>query len=308
MGIAVLDAMQMARANRERAEALRARFRRLQRTIDRETVRQDRARQLIFEGTLVPFRDVYSRLQNVSLADLADLDGPPEAERPDVELEQVRISAAGAVGAFLGGTAAGAGAGALAFTAVGAFAAASTGTAISSLSGAAATGATLAWLGGGSLAAGGGGVAAGTAVLASVVALPVIAVTGVFMELQGRREKRKQREVAAQLRQAAAELELQEAIGSALCQHSRDIRLVLKRLRGALAPRIESLAALVDNKADYRLFSAEEELALAASVGLVTAAVSVMQVPLIDEGGLVPDLSRRTLTDAQSRLRAVAAA
>lgn len=46
------------------------------------------------------------------------------------------------------------------------FGVASTGTAISSLSGAAATNAALAWLGGGALAAGGGGMAAGNALLA----------------------------------------------------------------------------------------------------------------------------------------------
>lgn len=46
------------------------------------------------------------------------------------------------------------------------FGTASTGTAISSLSGAAATNATLAWIGGGTLAAGGGGMSAGTAFLA----------------------------------------------------------------------------------------------------------------------------------------------
>lgn len=46
------------------------------------------------------------------------------------------------------------------------FGVASTGTAISSLTGAAANSATLAWLGGGSVAAGGGGVAAGNAFLA----------------------------------------------------------------------------------------------------------------------------------------------
>ena len=46
------------------------------------------------------------------------------------------------------------------------FGVASTGTAISSLSGAAATNAALAWLGGGALAAGGGGMAAGEAFLA----------------------------------------------------------------------------------------------------------------------------------------------
>lgn len=46
------------------------------------------------------------------------------------------------------------------------FGTASTGTAISALSGAAATKAALAWLGGGALAAGGGGMAAGNALLA----------------------------------------------------------------------------------------------------------------------------------------------
>ncbi|MCR4656952.1 MAG: hypothetical protein K5770_12080 [Lachnospiraceae bacterium] len=46
------------------------------------------------------------------------------------------------------------------------FGTASTGTAISALSGAAATNAALAWLGGGALAAGGGGMAAGNALLA----------------------------------------------------------------------------------------------------------------------------------------------
>ena len=51
---------------------------------------------------------------------------------------------------------------------------ASTGTAISSLSGAAASNAVLAWLGGGTIAAGGGGVAAGTVVLGAVTATATI--------------------------------------------------------------------------------------------------------------------------------------
>lgn len=67
------------------------------------------------------------------------------------------------------------------------FGVASTGTAISALSGAAATSATLAWLGGGALAAGGGGMAAGSALIA--LAGPVgwaiggaaVVVTGAFM-------------------------------------------------------------------------------------------------------------------------------
>ena len=83
------------------------------------------------------------------------------------------------------GLASGAAAGALtglgAYGAVGALASASTGTAIAGLSGAAATNATLAWLGGGSLAAGGGGMALGTMVLGGLVAGPLLAVGGFVM-------------------------------------------------------------------------------------------------------------------------------
>lgn len=71
---------------------------------------------------------------------------------------------------------------------VGSFGTASTGTAISTLSGAAASNAVLAWLGGGSLAAGGGGVAAGTMVLGGLVAIPAIAITGLFQHLQANKK------------------------------------------------------------------------------------------------------------------------
>lgn len=54
------------------------------------------------------------------------------------------------------------------------FGTASTGTAISALSGAAATNAALAWLGGGALAVGGGGMAAGNAFLALAGASPAL--------------------------------------------------------------------------------------------------------------------------------------
>ncbi|NLI59729.1 MAG: hypothetical protein GX387_14715 [Clostridium sp.] len=64
------------------------------------------------------------------------------------------------------------------------FGVASTGTAISALSGAAATNAALAWLGGGALAAGGGGMAAGNAFLA--LAGPVgWAIAGVAIVVSG---------------------------------------------------------------------------------------------------------------------------
>ncbi|MFE3099608.1 hypothetical protein [Nocardia tengchongensis] len=82
------------------------------------------------------------------------------------ELESARLSAAGAGAGFAAGTAVAGLAPSAAMWVATTFGTASTGTAISTLSGAAASQAALAWLGGGALAAGGGGTAAGTTLLA----------------------------------------------------------------------------------------------------------------------------------------------
>ena len=64
---------------------------------------------------------------------------------------------------------------------MGTLATASTGAAISGLSGAAATNATLAWLGGGALSAGGFGIAGGTLALGGIVLGPALAIGGFMM-------------------------------------------------------------------------------------------------------------------------------
>ena len=83
------------------------------------------------------------------------------------------------------------------------YGAASTGTAIASLSGAAATNATLAWLGGGSLAAGGGGIAAGSAVLGGIVAIPALAITGIFSHLKANKKIKEIEEKIYEVREAS---------------------------------------------------------------------------------------------------------
>ena len=83
------------------------------------------------------------------------------------------------------------------------YGAASTGTAIASLSGAAATNATLAWLGGGSLAAGGGGIAAGSAVLGGIVAIPALAITGLFSHLKANKKIKEIEEKIYEVREAS---------------------------------------------------------------------------------------------------------
>lgn len=82
------------------------------------------------------------------------------------DLEAAKHSAASAGAGFATGAAVASVAPTAAMWVATTFGTASTGTAISTLSGAAASNAALAWIGGGALAAGGGGTAAGSALLA----------------------------------------------------------------------------------------------------------------------------------------------
>ena len=123
-------------------------------------------------------------------------------EFADRELQAARV-AAGSAGA---GVAAGASVAFMAPTAAmwiaTTFGTASTGTAISALSGAAATNAALAWLGGGALAAGGGGMAAGNALLAlagpvgwSIAGASLLSSIVIFSKKKAKLNKQKNEEI-----------------------------------------------------------------------------------------------------------------
>lgn len=306
MGIAWVEAARLARSNRSQQEELEDRHAALVTRAERESQAQEQRRREVYEQVLVPFRDVFARLKNVDLAELASIDLPTGGHTPQVEVTQVRLSALHTVGALAGGLGVGAGAGVGAFATVGAFAAASTGTAISGLSGAAATSATLAWLGGGALAAGGGGVAAGTVVLSSLVAAPAVLATVGVVAWQGRRQRRRQRESAQELAQAEVELERAEDNTAAVIQRSRQVRTLLTDLQTEAGDRLGQLRALVDAESDYGAYSAAQRTQVATTVSLMTTTISVMATPLADEDGVVTDLSGQVVDDASERLQDLA--
>lgn len=94
------------------------------------------------------------------------------------KIENFSYTAVSVLGTAAGAGAAGAAVGFAVYGGVMALGAASTGTVISTLSGVAATNATLAALGGGALSAGGLGMAGGTAILGAAVVAPVLAIAG----------------------------------------------------------------------------------------------------------------------------------
>ncbi|AHY60517.1 MULTISPECIES: hypothetical protein [Stenotrophomonas] len=137
-----------------------------------------------FNGAIKDFVEAFGKLKNVDSVSSPELEKLVDGDFSVVSLDGLRrdyqllMDSGLGVGAGLGSGAA------LAFGAYnGTFllASASTGTAISTLSGAAATNATLAWLGGGALSAGGFGMAGGTMVLGGLVAGPALAIFGLVV-------------------------------------------------------------------------------------------------------------------------------
>jgi flagellin-like hook-associated protein FlgL len=184
------------------------------------------------------------------------------------------------------GAVAGALTGVGAYGAVGTLASASTGTAIASLSGAAATNATLAWLGGGSLAAGGGGMALGTAVLGGIVAGPVIAVAGMFMDSRAEENLTKAKEVKAEAEKAVEQMrtiqtvlggvqdrvdELESAI-SKMRENFREVESVIRKVP-ELVGLEEKATSFCENK-DFVTF-------MVLGKGLK----DLLDIPVLDENG-----------------------
>ena len=128
---------------------------------------------------------------------------------------------------LLSGVAAGTLTGMGAYGSVGLLASASTGTAISTLSGAAAKSATLAWLGGGSLASGGLGMAGGTMVLGGLVTGPALAITGFHLAGKGEKALTKAREFEARSEVNISAIGLMEVGVKAIITNALEVQMVL---------------------------------------------------------------------------------
>jgi hypothetical protein len=109
---------------------------------------------------------------------------------------------------------------------------ASTGVAISGLSGVAATNATLAWFGGGALAAGGAGMAGGAAVLSGLFAIPLV-----YFAAKGSHKKAKEledaeKEVADAIVRIREQLDAFPAILAAVQERKRETTVLCKAFIG----------------------------------------------------------------------------
>lgn len=147
-------------------------------------------------------------------------------------IERLAISATEYLSTVVGAGASGAAAGFAVYSGVMAFAAASTGTPIAALSGAAAYNATMAAIGGGSLAAGGWGMAGGAMILGGAVVAPLILIAGWAYDSHATKALENAKEAARQSNDAIDKMDQAEAHLNRVNKYVDSIYQSLERMHG----------------------------------------------------------------------------
>lgn len=252
-----------------------------------------------------PFITLFKQLKHVEIAESAELEKLKVGKFSEVAIAELQHSCSVAHGALQG---VGAGAVGGALTAFGAYsgtmmlASAGTGTAISALSGVAATNATLAWLGGGTLAAGGMGVAGGTMVLGAMVAGPALLIFGSVL---GAKASQKLSEARANMEKA----ETFEVEVDGVCQRLTMIQEVtntaaevLSSLRGRLRRANGSLEEVIsENGVDFSKYNGKAKAVVFRGVKYAQLVKAVIDTPILNEKG-------ELLRDASSNFSGIKAA
>ncbi|WP_141576276.1 hypothetical protein [Actinomadura sp. WMMA1423] len=200
------------------------------------------------------------------------------------EQQGLEMEAAAFIGGALGAAVAGAGTGAGVTAAAGSLGVASTGAAIGGLSGAAAESATLAFLGGGSLASGGGGMALGAAALNFVTIGPALLVGGLVVKGQGAKAITKAREREAEIAVAIAELDETEVRLEGVDARADELGDLLAKLS---AQATSALDILESEPFDSQVHAPRFQRAMS----LVMAVRDVAATPIIDAEGTLTERS-----------------
>lgn len=234
------------------------------------------------------FADTIEKIQNRPQFKEYKMEGVKLPEYDKEELKKVSIGAGvllGGLGGAAIGTAGGFAAAGATTSAVMALGTASTGTAIASLSGVAATNATLAALGGGAISAGGGGIALGTTMLSATTLGVGLLVGGVIFNVVGGSMSNKADEAWSQMKKAEGTIEN-------ICTYLNKLRTTANRYIGSMnkvnekyQENFQIISNVVDiqHKVDWNDFTGEEKINLQNTVLLVGLLYKMCQVKLVNK-------------------------
>lgn len=173
---------------------------------------------------------------------------------------------------------------------------ASTGTAISTLSGAAATNATLAWLGGGSLAAGGYGIAGGTMVLGAVVAGPAMLIAGWYIGAKASKDLDDAKSNIAQAKAFKADVDNTITAVDGITKLAIQLKDLFHQVRTEAKKTLNDLEQVIAKQGvDYSQYNEYSKLCVMKNVKIMQLIKAMLDIAILDEEGNV-------LGDAESNI------
>ena len=251
----------------------------------------------VLNGSVQEFLAAFEQLKNVDfresegLRELSKLQLDQVSFEELAEMKNFAVSIAkGSVAGLSGGAIAALGAYGLAAK----VAVASTGTAISTLSGAAASNATLAFFGGGSLAAGGMGMAGGTAVLGGLVAGPALMVMGTIISANAGKNLENAKANAAMTSETIEELENGAIQCIAIRRRTYMFYSLLARMDAYFLPQIYAMEKIIaEEGVDYSQFKPESKAAIAAAASTAATIKAILDTPILTEKGELTEESNK---------------
>jgi hypothetical protein len=254
----------------------------------------------ISANELNDFIRIFSKIKNIDSSEIDILDELKNINlfKEEIkEIEEITLKATDVLGQGIAGVGAGALLGWGTYGGVMALGTASTGTAIGGLSGVAATNATLAWLGGGSLAAGGGGMALGSMVLGGVIAGPALLLSGSLLSSKAKKNLNnaysnfsEARTFESNIEKGIIELEYIKDTANQIAGILRNIKYELKTFN-------YKMDFIINFEKQWSKFSIEEKQIIAAEVKMAQLAKLIISTPLLNENGMLTVESKKILND-----------
>lgn len=261
----------------------------------------------VLNTSMTQFLDTFTKIKNVDFRETEGLDELHRLHVDEKEFSEMKTMVNFA-GSLAGGAIAGTAGGALtafgAYGAAQALACASTGTAIAALHGAAATNATLAFFGGGSLAAGGLGMAGGVVVLGALVAGPALAVMGLVTGAAASKKLDQARTNKAEALQIASQLNTASLQCETIRRRTYLFYNLLARLDTYFLPLIYKMEDIVNSEGDdYRFYSDASKKTIASCVSVAVSVKSVLDTPLLTDDGLLTEESEARASSIEGFLK-----
>ncbi len=256
----------------------------------------------VWDRQLGRFVSLFEQLRNVEVTGVVTKDEIDFSSQELKEMKELSGYAAEVVGGGITAIGSGALVGMASYGGAMMFASASTGTAIGSLAGVAATNATLAWFGGGSLAAGGLGMAGGAAVLGGIVAGPVLAIAGGVMAARAKEKLANARSNYALATEQEAEMDAAGSVVTAIGGAAKQVQEVIEGLDARITPVLDDLTTVIDrNGRDFAQYPENAQRTVYLSVQFARCLKAVLEAPILTKEGAVDD-GYRTAVESGRKL------